>query len=368
MARAHFLKPFPIFIHVILWIVYLLWIGYVNVLRYGISHIWVTLGMLPVMLGIFYLNWYGLRRFFLKGARWKDVAFSVLYLLALLFVGYQILYGHPNEFARKIRKDPDTQTFNLTMYVIEVVSFYWTFAYKGLGIAAIEILFNLARARIAYLHGKHKDRSNQRKKIRMKKWISHFLGNMTQSLVGSAKQGKATASMLESYAIIWAFGIRMMARETKFFIPLDTELYHLRRLKVIYPINSLDMKIRGDIRTIDVLPMLLLNIYKNMYKHGEFTDNSEALFHVTGHADRLTIRTENRVAARSRWIFEHGGTGLVQLEGILQQHYGSSATMMHKQQENIFYLQIEISFTYGRVQSDVKLNGQKEEIAGSGTG
>lgn len=349
MAKTNLLKPFPVITHVIFWVLYLLWVGSVNVMRYGISHIWVMLGLLPIMLGIFYLNWYGLRRLFLKGAGWRDVAFSVLYLLALLFAGYQILYGYPNEFARKILKDPETLTVSFTMYVIEVVSFYWTFAYKGLGMAALEILFNLARSRIAYLRGRRKDIAEQRKKVRMRRWISHFLGNMATSLVSVVKKGNATARMLESFAIVWAFGVRMMVRETKLSIPLDTELYHLRCLAVIYPISALEMKIEGDTQRVNVLPMILLDIYKNMYKHGDFGEGSEAIFHVSHRAERLTIFTRNRIASGSMWLYEHGGTGLVQLRGILQEYYHAGAKMVHTQRGDIFYLQIEILLNYGRV-------------------
>ena len=349
MAKTNLLKPFPLIVHVIFWIAYFLWIGVVNVIRHGSGHIWIMLAIIPVMLGISYLNWYGLRRFFLRGGRWKDVAFSALYLLALLFVGYQILYGFPNQFAQRILKDQDMLTFHFTMYFIEVISFYWTFAYKGLGMAAIEILFNLARSRIAYLRSRRKDIAEQRKKVRMRRWISHFLGNMATSLVSAVKKGNATARMLESFAIIWAFGVRMMVRETKFSIPLDTELYHLKCLAVIYPISALEMKIEGDTQQVNVIPMILLDIYKNMYKHGDFEDGSEAVLNVSCHSDRLIITNKNKVAARSRWIYERGGTGLVQLRDILQEHYDVGAKMVHQQRGDIFYLQIEILLNYGRV-------------------
>lgn len=349
MAKAHLLKPFPVFIHMIFWIAYFLWIGPVNVLQYGKGHVCVMIGVMPVMLGIFYLNRYALRQLFLRGVRWKSMILSVLYFLLLLLAGYQVLYGHPNQFAKRILKAPDAPTFAFTLYFIEVAGFYWTFAYKGLGMAAAEILFNLASARFAYLKGKRKDLSEQRKRVHIRRWISHFLGNMTQSLVYGIKQGRSSAKLFESYGIIWASGIRIMARENNFFIPLDDELHHLQRLAIIYPMRSLQVQVSGDTHMVKIIPMMLLDLYKNMCKHGDFEHEQEAVFKVSCTPDRLIITNKNKIASRSAWIYERGGTGLKQLEGILHEQYAGAASMIHKAENNTFFLQIEILLTYGRV-------------------
>lgn len=317
MGKAHLLKPFPVFIHVIFWIAYFLWIGPVNIFKYGTGHVWVMIGVIPVMLGISYLNWYGLRQLFLKELGWKNVVFFVLHFLLLLFVGYQVLYGYPNAFARRVLKAPDKPAFDFVIYFIEVAGFYWTFAYKGLGLAAAEILFNLVRERFAYLKEKRRDRTEQREKIRMRRWLSHFLGNMTQSVAYSIRHGQMSATMLESYAVIGAFGIRIMAREKNFFVPLDDELYHLQRLAIIYPVDALKMEIKGDTQKVKIIPMLLLGLYKNMYKHGDFENGKEGIFSITAEVGRLIIITKNTIAARSAWMYERGGSGLLQLESIL---------------------------------------------------
>lgn len=227
MTKAVLFKPFPIYIHLIGWVVYLLWIGGVNVFKYGWSHLGVILVLTPVMLAIFYFNWYGLRRLFKKGWDWRGIGLSLLYLLLLLYLGYQVLYGFPNEFSGRILRSPENPMFDVAMYVIEVAGFYWTFAYKGLGLAAVEILYNLLKVRYVYLTGKRQILAEERKRIRMQRWISHFLGNLNQSVVFAIKKGRASYRILESYSIIWAFGMRIMVREKSFFIPLELELYHL---------------------------------------------------------------------------------------------------------------------------------------------
>lgn len=368
MARTHLFKPFPIFIHVIGWVVYFLWTGSVNVFKYGLGHVWVMIGIMPVMLGIFYLNWYALRKFFRKGIKWKGLVISILYLLLLLLVGYQVLYGYPNWFAEQMLVSPDDPAFGFTIFFIEVAGFYWTFAYKGLGLAAAEILFNLTRARFAYVKGQRSDLSEQRKRVRIRQWISHFMGNMTQSLVYMIKRGQGSVNRFESFAIIWASGMRIMARENNFLIALDDELCSLRRLTTVYPIRSLQMNISGHTRKVKILPMILLVLYKNMYKHGDLSEEAEASFNVDCVPDRLIITTTNRIAARSAWIYEKGGTGLRQLEDILEEQYAGAANVVYKVENDIFFLQIEILLTYGRVQNDFEAIRQTEEAKGGSLG
>lgn len=368
MVKAHLFKPFPIFIHIIGWVVYFLWIGSVNVMRYGAGHVWVMLGVMPVMLGIFYLNWFLLRQFFLKGIKWKGLVISILYLLLLLLIGYQVLYGPPNQFAGRLLKSMDDPTFGFAVFFIEMAGFYWTFTYKGLGVAAAEILFNLTRARFAYVTERHNDPSEQRKRVLIRRWISHFLGNMTQSLVYMIKRGQRSVNRFESFAIIWASAARIMARENNFLIPLDDELRHLRRLEMIYPIRLLQMKISGHTQEIKIVPMILLALYKNMYKHGDFSGGAAAVFDIDCGPDRLVITTKNKIAVRSAWVYEKEGTGLDQLENILEEQYEGAANVVYKVENDIFFLQIEILFTYGRVQDNFATIQQTEETKGSGSG
>lgn len=243
------------------------------------------------------------------------------------------------------------------IYFIEISGFYWAFAFKGLGLAGGEILFNLLQIRFAYIMGKRRDLSEQRKRIHMRRWISHFLGNLTQSVAYTIKKGRISVVLLESYGIIWAFGVRIMARENNFFIPLDLELYHLQRLTNIYPIDALQVMVSGNTHGVQIVPMVLLNLYKNIYKHGDLQAKSETLFQVDCRTDRLIVTTKNDIAARSRWVYENGGTGLTQLENILKEQYAEAAHIQYKTDNNTFLLQIEISLTDGRVQNNFESSG-----------
>lgn len=368
MTKAILFKPFPIYIHVIGWVVYLLWIGGVNVFKYGWSHLWVVLALTPVMLAIFYFNWNGLRKLFKNGWNWKGIGLSPLYLLLLLYLGYQVLYGFPNEFSERILRSPENPVFDVTMFVIEVAGFYWAFAYKGLGLAAAEVLYNLLKVRYVYLTGKRQILEEERQRICMQRWISHFLGNLNQSLIFAIKKGSASFRVLESYGIIWAFGMRIIAREKSFFIPLDLELYHLKRLRGMYPLETLQVEVSGETSDVQVLPMALLALYKNMYKHGDVQSESDAVFKVDCATDRLVVRTENRLAPRSAWVYQEGGAGLQQLKDILGMQYGDRARLAYRTENDTFFLEIEIAVNNGRVQNNFEASGCEKENSGRRAG
>src|SRR5690606_1612400 len=368
MTKAILFKPFPIYIHVIGWVVYLLWIGGVNVFKYGWSHLWVVLALTPVMLAIFYFNWHALRRLVKNGWNWKGIGLSLLYLLLLLYLGYQVLYGFPNEFSGRILRTPENPMFDVTMYVIEVAGFYWAFAYKGLGLAAAEVLYNLLKVRYVYLTGKRQILEEERQRIGMQRWISHFLGNLNQSLIFAIKKGSASFRVLESYGIIWAFGMRIIASDKGFFIPLDLELYHLQRLRGIYPLKALQVQVSGETRDVQVLPMALLALYKNMYKHGEVQSESDAVFKVDCSAGRLGVPTENRLGSRSGWVVPEGGAGLKQIKGILGMEYWDGASLAYRTENETFFLEIEIAVNNGRVQNNFEASGCEKENSGRRAG
>ncbi len=90
---------------------------------------------------------------------------------------------------------------------------------------------------------------------------------------------------------------------------------------------------------------MLLSLYKNMIKHGDFSDLSQlGIIRVFSDTDKVLISCRNKVAVESAWIFEDGGTGLEKLMQLLRLEYGEAFSLIKKTNQGIFYLNLEINF------------------------
>lgn len=150
MTKINLSKPFPVFIHVLLWSVYFIWISYVNIFKSGWGHLVVLAILIPVMLGIAYAHRYAIRHFLFKGFSMADsrLWLTLAIFLLLLLLGYLWLYIYPNKAAQQILKDPQMTAVGWTTYFMDFTAFYCTFAFKGLGLSASETVYNIVQRRV----------------------------------------------------------------------------------------------------------------------------------------------------------------------------------------------------------------------------
>src|SRR5690606_41457129 len=117
------LLPFPFFIHIARWLLCFSWVVFVTVYTFGWSHIPVVIGLIPIMIGIVYMNRFVIRQLFLNRKVWGMVSLWGTCFLILLFGGYQLFYGTPNSFSQQIL-DLDHRSVNgLPSYLIDFLGF-----------------------------------------------------------------------------------------------------------------------------------------------------------------------------------------------------------------------------------------------------
>jgi|SRR5690606_34871118 len=354
MKRRHLLKPFPIYVHVILLSSYFICITSINIFKFGWGHLLVASVMIPVMLSIMM----GARKvcrdaLAKKSAKrwWWYGAFCV----GLYSLGYAVLYCFTNRFAEEIIDGSDASQKGLIPYTVDFFGFYLSFAWKGAGLAFVEMLVSVGKHQFELRRMDNTQGMARRRDLRMREWISHFMGNLTQSLVYALRTARNPFKIVEAYAVILAQGTRLMSVQGRLLVPLKQEIYYLGYLRKIYRQNNIKLDVPDDLDDVQIIPLLLLSLYKNMYKHGDFEEGWEALLRIKRVDNYVHINTTNKIANSALWIYGDGGSGLGQLELLLLDLFDKLAHISYDMQNEVFNLNIVIPVTYERKQEDFSL-------------
>lgn len=355
IKEQHLLKPFPLVVPVLLWGSYFSWIIGVNVYKYGWAHLPVTAVFVPLMASIIGVNRTALRGLFSKGLLKRGLKRYVSFVLLLYSLGYMVLYGFPNRVALGLLGHAETFQKGWLPYTVDFLGFYLAFAIKGAGFAAVEMLYSTLRQWHCHLKERHKQQVEIKKDVRMRQWIAHFMGNLAQSFIIVFRKTDSPLKLFECYGLILAYGAQMMARRRQFYIGFQDEVYYLERLRTIYRQNAIKVEYGTPLTGVAVLPMLLLALYKNIYKHGNFENGQQALLQIKRVGDRLSIININKIAPSSAWVYRKGGTGLEQVERLLRDQYADAVKIAYRMHKDTFYLTIEIPVTYEYEQKDFSL-------------
>jgi hypothetical protein len=346
MARRYLLKPFPVYVHMLLLGIYFLYITGVNVFKFGWGHLLTTGVMIPVMLCIILLNRNMLRNLFSKRPSNSHIGWYASFVVVLFGLGFVVLYGFPNKLATTMMDQSDASQKGLVPYGIDFLGFYLSFAFKGVCLAGAEMLFNVGKHQFYMSRMKGRHRMELRKEIRMRTWISHFMGNLAQSLLHALRKTDNPFKVFEAYAVILTHGTRVMSMRGSVLVTLEQEIYYLKHLRSIYRENNIQMDFPEDFMEAQIIPMLLLDLYKNMYKHGDFQNGQQGLLQIECIDNYITIKSTNKIANSSLWMYGDGGSGLGQLEHLLRDQFGGLARIAYYMQHEVFYLMIEIPITY----------------------
>ncbi|GAA4171855.1 hypothetical protein [Sphingobacterium ginsenosidimutans] len=343
MTKGNILKPLPYRIHAICWTIYFIWISTVNVYKYGWGHLPVMFPLGLVMLIISYLNRVWLRRMLFRRFSTGAIFTLLSYFLLTALAVFLLLYQFPTELSRRILKNP--QLFRSVDFVIDVLTFYISFALKGLIIVAIEVGYNLTLGLFRHLGLLRGQSAESRKTQLFRDWTVHFMGNLTQSFTRLARKRSAALIRIDLFFGIQAYAMRKLNFGNSMLGKLEDELFYLQQLMRLYDERGIELI--TDIRELNkqIIPIMLLSLYKNMIKHGDFSDLSQlGIIRVFSDTDKVLISCRNKVAVESAWIFEDGGTGLEKLMQLLRLEYGEAFSLIQKTNEGIFYLNLEINF------------------------
>lgn len=353
MIKQSLLKPLPRRVHFVFWTIYFFWISVVNIYKYGWGHIYVMLVLCPIILVVSYLSRSWLRRLLFRKFEISQIRVLLGYFLVTAFFVYLILYEFPTELSRKVLKK--TQIFKLADFAIDIITFYLTFALKGGLILIIEILYNVI-VRIFIFLGVVRSNYMETTKVQgFRNWTTHFMGNLTQSFARLVRKTPSNLTRVDYLLKIEGYALRQLDFRNNILGDLQDEIKYLRLLMVLY--DEKNIKLQLDIEDFDrrIIPMMLMSLYKNMVKHGDFSHGDTlAIISVSTFDGKLEIKCKNKISDMSAWIYGEGGTGLKQLHTLLRLEYGKAFSFLEKINDGMYNLNIEIDFNYENDKEDIK--------------
>lgn len=343
MTNKDLLKPFPFTVHCLMWGIYLAWIAWGNIVRYGRNHFHVLLLTAPLMISLVYLHRHGFRKLFIDRREWGKVFFWLC--LSVIIVGssiYMVLYRRAIGISETLLPNPEDQQFR--DYLLDFIAFYWRFATAGVVLAAMEVFVNLLQDRLHALQQKKQDSSIRQNRQKITHWINHFSGNIANGTLYAVRKEVCPQQVAAAVAVN-GYIVRLLAREQMFWVSLEEELYYLRRLREIFTAFPIQFDVSVQTYRHEVLPLSLLSLYKNICKHGDFeTDTDSASFYLAASPDRLLVVTQNRIMPDAMWIYQEGGSGLEQLKGLLSANHGESVRLDYGLEGDRFLLRLEIRY------------------------
>ncbi|RZF58860.1 LytS family sensor histidine kinase [Sphingobacterium corticibacterium] len=341
MRNVYLLRPFPKAVHIVIWLFYFGWISYGNVSLHGPGHWKVLLLAVPLMLGIIYLNRYWLRKLVGRGKiNKKTIIWMMVAILTVGIVLYLALYVWPTALIRLVL--PEGAVKGVWLYFLDFTAFYWTFAWYGIGLGLLELAVNILKWESCTAAHRRLQISAYQRQAELKRWLSHFMGNIAQHMLQIISiRGKS----IEAYLALSGRCVRLMSR-TNMMVPLVEELQDLTRLAGLFEDKPILLDLSIETEDYQIVPMMLLGLFKNMCKHGEFGEGAlPAVFTVVATVDKLWIYTRNQVAEHSAWLYKEGGTGLDQLERLLHLYYGEKATLHHETEGDLFKSTLSIEYS-----------------------
>ncbi|TWI15659.1 hypothetical protein [Sphingobacterium siyangense] len=360
MIKQNLLKPLSRRIHIAFWMLYLSWLTAVNIYKFGWEHIYVIIGVTPIILWISYTNRSWLRSLLFRKIEFITIIKALLYFLSAAVVAYLTLYQFPTEISRKILKNP--QYFKFIDFGIDILTFYFTFAIKGAFILIVEILFNLSVEVFTHLGLVRLDSQVALKSQVFQDWIAHFIGNLTQSFIRLTRKAPSTITRVDALLKIEGYAVRKLNFRKSFLGSLEDEIKYLRLIMHLY--NEKHIKLQLDIEdySTPVIPMMLLSLYKNMVKHGDFHDSTcTAIMSVSAFENKLLIYCRNKIAPVSAWIYKEGGTGLGQLRKLLRLEYNDDFSLTEELVDGMFNLNIKIHYNNGNDKEIIKTGEESQE-------
>jgi len=176
MTKADLLRPLPLRLHTVICICYLLWMGFLNIYDYGWQHLPIVLPIGILILLTVYLHRYLLRQILYDTLRLRHILIGLGVFIVLISAVYILLYCFPNRITGLLRPDPSAAP-DLPGYVIGFLMVYGTSVFRGVGLAMMEVLYNI----VSHLSGRWSvpKEIEKKKPVRKKSKTSKLLHTLT---------------------------------------------------------------------------------------------------------------------------------------------------------------------------------------------
>lgn len=127
-------------------------------------------------------------------------------------------------------------------------------------------------------------------------------------------------------------------------VDLEQELNHLKdfielqKMRIENP-RAIDFTMEGDLTGKQIVPLLLLPLTENFFKHADFTGDFKNKISVIVEGNELIFKTENRIAQSTE---TERGIGLNNVTKRLNLHYPNRHLLNYYEKENVYFLQLEL--------------------------
>jgi len=129
------------------------------------------------------------------------------------------------------------------------------------------------------------------------------------------------------------------------YIIIDDEIEQLENLLYLHQIRKplfIDLNVSDEVRDISIIPLVLLTLAENLFKHG-ILDDAEQKAEISIYTDNTSLIIETRNAIKKMIPSGRSGTGLKNIQKRLHNAYGEKVILTHQVDENdFFYVRLDL--------------------------
>jgi len=318
-----------------------------------LSVILILIYTLPVYLGATYFTLYFLIPRFLLTRRYKTFAYFFIYTsLATVFLEILILI-----YTSIIPLAPESPLFRPVNPASVDIFFLLAGIYGAVILAAAIKLVKY------YFESQHRARELSREKLEAElKYLKsqihpHFLFNTLNNLYAlTLKKSDQAPDMVMKLSELLDY---MIYQSNEDRVPLDDEIHLLRNYLSLEQLRygdrlRIDLEIKGDTKSKEIAPLLILPFVENSFKHGISKQKEEPWIIITMEVtrDELYLNIENSKPDTDEKSPEHPGKG-IGLENVRKR-----LNLMYPEK---YQLSIDDLGTSYRVQLEVNTTSPEEQ-------
>jgi hypothetical protein len=127
-------------------------------------------------------------------------------------------------------------------------------------------------------------------------------------------------------------------------VDLEQELNHLKdfielQKMRIENVDAVDFTLEGDLQGKQIVPLLLLPLIENFFKHADFSTDFKNKIAVVVKENSMVLKTENRIVQSTE---TEKGIGLSNVTKRLNLHYPNRHLLHYFEKENVYFLQLDL--------------------------
>jgi Histidine kinase len=127
-------------------------------------------------------------------------------------------------------------------------------------------------------------------------------------------------------------------------VDLEKEINHLidfielQKMRLVNH-DSFLFSIEGDLTGKNIVPLLLLPLVENFFKHGDFTGSFQNRISISVAEHQLLFKSENRIALSDE---KQNGIGLNNVKRRLALHYQDRHVLKYSSKDSMYYQELEL--------------------------